>query len=72
MAHYALLNDNNVVTEVITGVDEDKKMIYLKNLILGKLGMEILEVKLVKELLIIQLTTLILKVELLLEAIMLV
>ncbi len=25
MAHYALLNDNNVVTEVITGVDEDKK-----------------------------------------------
>ena len=23
MAHYAFLNDNNIVTEVITGVDED-------------------------------------------------
>ena len=25
MAHYAFLNDNNIVTEVITGVDEDQK-----------------------------------------------
>ena len=25
MAHYAFLNDNNIVTEVITGVDEDAK-----------------------------------------------
>ena len=25
MAHYAFLNDNNIVTEVITGVDEDEK-----------------------------------------------
>ena len=25
MAHYAFLNDNNTVTEVITGVDEDAK-----------------------------------------------
>ena len=24
MAHYAFLNENNIVTEVITGVDEDK------------------------------------------------
>ena len=24
MAHYAFLDDNNVVTEVITGIDEDK------------------------------------------------
>ena len=23
MAHYAFLNDNNIVTEVITGIDED-------------------------------------------------
>ena len=25
MAHYAFLNDNNIVTEVITGIDEDAK-----------------------------------------------
>ncbi len=25
MAHYAFLNDNNLVTEVITGIDEDAK-----------------------------------------------
>ena len=25
MAHYAFLNENNIVTEVITGVDEDAK-----------------------------------------------
>ena len=25
MAHYAFLDDNNIVTEVITGVDEDAK-----------------------------------------------
>jgi hypothetical protein len=24
MAHYAFLNENNIVTEVITGIDEDK------------------------------------------------
>ena len=24
MAHYAFINENNIVTEVITGVDEDK------------------------------------------------
>lgn len=24
MAHYAFINSNNIVTEVITGVDEDK------------------------------------------------
>jgi len=23
MAHYAFLNENNIVTEVITGIDED-------------------------------------------------
>ena len=23
MAHYAFINDNNIVTEVITGIDED-------------------------------------------------
>jgi hypothetical protein len=26
MAHYAFLDDNNIVTEVITGIDEKKKI----------------------------------------------
>ena len=50
MAHYAFLNDNNIVTEVITGVDEDQKDDLPEDLTAGKTGTLTLEVRLAKEL----------------------
>ena len=51
MAHYAFINSNNKVTEVITGMMKIKLMTYLMDLILGKPGMQTSEEKPVKELL---------------------
>ena len=53
MAHYAFINENNMVTEVIVGKDEDDTT-DLEGFELGKPGMQTLEVRLVKELLTIQ------------------
>ena len=52
MAHYAFLNDNNIVTEVIVG--KKTKTItqtFQKALIAGKHGMQIFVVKPARELL---------------------
>jgi hypothetical protein len=35
MAHYAFLNENNVVTEVITGVDENVTQTHLDGTLVG-------------------------------------
>ena len=53
MAHYAFLDENNIVTEIITGKDENDLDTLPENLLTGKNSILTLEVRLVKELLII-------------------
>ena len=72
MAHYAFLNDNNIVTEVITGMMRMLQRDYQKVLLIGKPGTQTSEDKLVKELLTTQWLTHIVEKELLLEVTMLV
>ena len=51
MAHYAFINEDNIVTEVIVGKMKMILQIYQKVLQTGKPGIQTLEVRLVKELL---------------------